>query len=86
MPPLNQLIPDLIQMITSTADPDRSFVPFINDGTDRVVLLVNNLGGLSELELGAIVGEAKSALDKQGIKTLRVLAGSFMVCPSLPYA
>lgn len=83
VPPLNQLIPDLIHMITSTSDPDRSFVPFNNDGTDRIVLLVNNLGGLSELELGAIVGEAKSALDKQGIKTLRVLAGSFMVCPSV---
>lgn len=73
-------------MITSTIDPDRSFVPFKNDGTDCVVLFVNNLGGLSELELGAIVGEAKNALDKQGIKTMRVLAGSFMVCLSLPYA
>lgn len=86
MPPLNELVPNLIRMITSTADPDRSFVPFKNDGTDRVVLLANNLGGLSELELGAIVGEANSALDKQGIKAMRVLAGSFMVCSSLPYA
>ena len=85
VPPLNQLVPDLIHMITSTTDPDRSFVPFLNDGTDRVVLLVNNLGGLSELELGAVVGEAKNALDKQGIKTIRVLAGTFMVCLSLPY-
>jgi dihydroxyacetone kinase len=84
VPPLNQLIPDLIQMITSTTDPDRSFVPFSNDGTDRVVLLINNLGGLSELELSAIVGEAKSALDKQGIKTLRVLSGSFMTSLNMP--
>ncbi|KAF8141640.1 dihydroxyacetone kinase [Boletus edulis] len=84
VPPLNELIPDLVQMITSTADPDRSFVPFKNDGTDHVVLLVNNLGGLSELELGAIIGEAKSALDKQGIKTMRVLAGSFMTSLNMP--
>ena len=84
VPPLNELIPNLIQMITSTTDSDRSFVPFKNDDTDRVVLLVNNLGGLSELELSAIVGEAKSVLDKQGIKTMRVLAGSFMVCAFLP--
>ncbi|KAG2127281.1 dihydroxyacetone kinase [Suillus bovinus] len=46
----------------------RSFVPFKNDGTDRVVLLVNNLGGLSELELGGVVAEVRRALDKSGIK------------------
>ncbi|KAN0088501.1 Dak1 domain containing protein [Tylopilus felleus] len=84
VPPLNELIPNLIQMITSTTDSDRSFVPFKNDDTDRVVLLVNNLGGLSELELSAIVGEAKSVLDKQGIKTMRVLAGSFMTSLNMP--
>ncbi|KAF9245255.1 hypothetical protein BU15DRAFT_85598 [Melanogaster broomeanus] len=78
VPPLNELIPSLIKMITDTTDPDRSFVPFKNDGTDRVVLLVNNLGGLSELELGAIVGETKSALDKQGI------TGSFMTSLNMP--
>lgn len=83
VPPLNELLPNLVQMITSTTDPDRSFVPFKNDGTDRVVLLINNLGGISELELSAIVGEAKNALDKQSIKTMRVLAGTFMVCLSL---
>lgn len=71
-------------MITSTTDPDRSFVPFKNDGTDRVVLLINNLGGLSELELAAIVGEAKITLDKQDVKALRIIAGTFMVCPPVP--
>lgn len=76
-PPLSELIPRLIDMITSTSDPERSFVPF--KGQDNVVLLVNNLGGLSELELGGIVGEARNALDARGIKTLRVLSGSFMV-------
>ena len=66
-------------MITSTTDPEHSFVPFKNDGTDRVVLLVNNLGGLSELELGVIVRETKHALDARGIAVMRVLAGTFMV-------
>ncbi|KIK91520.1 hypothetical protein PAXRUDRAFT_34908 [Paxillus rubicundulus Ve08.2h10] len=84
VPPLNELIPNLIKMIISTTDPDRSFVPFENNGTDRVVLLVNNLGGLSELELCAIVGETKSALDKQGISVMRVLAGSFMTSLNMP--
>ncbi|KAG6374915.1 hypothetical protein JVT61DRAFT_3653 [Boletus reticuloceps] len=35
---------------------------------------------LSELKFGAIIGEAKSALDEQGIKTMRVLVAPFMVC------
>jgi dihydroxyacetone kinase len=76
-PPLSELIPRLIDMIISTSDPDRSFVPF--KGQDNVVLLVNNLGGLSELELGVIVGETRNALDARGLKALRVFSGSFMV-------
>ena len=48
IPPLHELIPQLIENLTSTSDPDRSFVPFKGRG-DRVVLLVNNLGGTSEL-------------------------------------
>ncbi|KIJ65709.1 hypothetical protein HYDPIDRAFT_187408 [Hydnomerulius pinastri MD-312] len=84
VPPLNELIPSLLKMITSTTDPDRSFVPFENNGTDRVVLLINNLGGLSELELGAVVSEAKAQLDKEGIAVMRVLAGTFMTSLNMP--
>jgi dihydroxyacetone kinase len=80
VPPLNELIPTLLNMITSTTDRERSFVSFKNDGTDRVALLVNNLGGLSELELGGVVAEVRRALDKSGIKIMRLLSGSFMVC------
>jgi dihydroxyacetone kinase len=64
-------------MMTSTSDPERSFVPF--KGRDNVVLLVGNLGGLSELELGALVAEARDALDSRGFTTSRILAGSYMV-------
>jgi dihydroxyacetone kinase len=71
------MIPKLVDMMTSTSDPERSFVSF--KGKDNVVLLVNNLGGLSELELGAIVADARDALDNRGFTTARVLAGSFMV-------
>ncbi|KAI6112694.1 dihydroxyacetone kinase [Pisolithus sp. B1] len=84
IPPLNKLIPDLLQLITSTTDPERSFLPFGNDGKDEVVLLVNNLGGLSELELGAIVNETKRALDNQRINVRRVLAGTFMTSLNMP--
>jgi len=69
-------------MMTSTSDPDRSFVPFT--GKDNVVLLVNNLGGLSELELGAIVAESRNALESRGFMTSRVLVGSFMSSLNMP--
>ena len=77
VPPLNELVPQLLALITSTADKERSFLPF--QGNDEVVLLVNNLGGLSELELGGIVAETRRALDKMKIIIKRVLSGSFMV-------
>jgi len=78
VPPLNELIPQLLDFITSTTDPERSFLPF-QGSKDEVVLLVNNLGGISELELGGIVAETRRALDARGIIIHRVLSGSFMV-------
>jgi dihydroxyacetone kinase len=41
-------------------DPERSFVKF-KDGDD-VVLLVNNQGGMSALEMGAVVDETLTQL------------------------
>ena len=78
---LSALVPSLLDMITRTDDPERSFVPFKNDGTDRVILLVNNLGSISELELGAIVGETLNAVTARGITTERVISGTIMVSP-----
>ncbi len=57
IPPLTQLIDQMMGILTSTTDEDRSFLPFKHDGNDRVVLLVNNLGGISELEMGAVAGK-----------------------------
>lgn len=80
VPPLNELIPQLLDLLTSTNDTERSFLPF--RGKDEVVLLINNLGGISELELGGIVAETHRALAARGVVVHRVLAGSFMVRPS----
>jgi hypothetical protein len=57
-----------------------SSVPVENDVTDHVALLVNNLGGLSQLELGGVVAEVRRALDKPGIQIMRLLSVFFMVC------
>jgi dihydroxyacetone kinase len=78
---LSVLIPSLLDMITRTDDPERSFVPFKNDGTDRVILLVNNLGSISELELSAIVGETLKAVTARGITVDRVISGTIMASP-----
>ena len=77
IPKLSELVPQLLDLLTSTTDRDRSFVPF--KGKDNVVLLVNNLGGMSELELGGVVGEVRKELDARGLVTSRILSGSFMV-------
>ncbi|KAF9054528.1 dihydroxyacetone kinase [Panaeolus papilionaceus] len=77
IPKLSDLVHQLLDFLTSTTDPDRSFVPFQEKG-NKVVLLVNNLGGTSELELSGIVTEVKKQLDARGFTTCRVLAGTFM--------
>ncbi|NXG24456.1 TKFC cyclase, partial [Grallaria varia] len=43
-----------------------------------VVLMVNNLGGLSCLELGIVAGAAVRSLESRGICVARALVGSFM--------
>ncbi|TFK39853.1 Dak1 domain-containing protein [Crucibulum laeve] len=81
-PPLSELIPQLLDLLTSTSDPERSFVPFT--GKDGVVLLINNLGGISELELGGVVAETRRALDARGFKASRILSGTFMTSLNMP--
>ncbi|KAH8108337.1 dihydroxyacetone kinase [Phellopilus nigrolimitatus] len=83
VPPLSTLIAQLVDLLSSSSDPERSFLPLVSDGSDEVVLMVNNLGGLSELELGAIAGEAVSVLQKK-VKIHRVLTGSFMTSLNMP--
>ena len=81
IPPLRELISSLLDFLTSTTDPERSFLPFgaSGPGKDEVVLLTNNLGGLSELEISGIAREAVSQLRGRGITVQRLLVGPFMV-------
>jgi triose/dihydroxyacetone kinase / FAD-AMP lyase (cyclizing) len=78
IPPLKGLVFQLLEMLTSTADTDRAFLPF-NGSQDSVVVLVNNLGGTSELEMGGIVAEVRQSLDEMGILIRRLISGTFMV-------
>lgn len=58
-------------------DKDRAFLQVSK--SDDTVLLVNNLGGVSPLEMGGITAEVVGQLEKTyGIKPVRVLSGTFM--------
>jgi dihydroxyacetone kinase len=71
------LVKTMLSHSLSTADQDRSFSK-INE-KDEIVLLVNNLGGVSPLELSGITNEVVEQLANDfKIKPLRILAGTFM--------
>lgn len=74
---LSGLVKTMLSHLLSTADQDRSFSKITQE--DDVVLLVNNLGGVSPLELGGITNEVVEQLANGfKIKPVRILAGTFM--------
>ncbi|KAF5024881.1 hypothetical protein F66182_3039 [Fusarium sp. NRRL 66182] len=73
---LPDLVGKMLKQLLDTTDKDRAFV---NVNSKEVVLLINNLGGVSVLELGGITAEVVSQLEsKYGIRPLRILSGTFM--------
>ena len=79
VPPLNELVQILLNLLLSQSDPERGFLHTQGSGKDNVVLLVNNLGGVSELELGGIAREVVTALAGRGVSVQRLISGTFMV-------
>ncbi|KIY44664.1 dihydroxyacetone kinase [Fistulina hepatica ATCC 64428] len=75
-PSADELIARMLKLILDKEDPERSFVPF--DAGDECVLLVNNMGGMSMLEMYAIVDETLAQLQAQGVIPVRVYCGSFL--------
>lgn len=73
---LPELVGKMLTQLLDTTDKDRAFVTV---NSNEVVLLVNNLGGVSVLEMGGITAEVVSQLrDKHNIRPVRVIAGTFM--------
>lgn len=67
----------MLKYMLDESDPDRSFISI--DKKDEVVLLINNLGGVSPLELGGITTEVVDQLQRlYGIQPVRILSGTFM--------
>ncbi|KAI2480686.1 Dihydroxyacetone kinase [Pyrenophora tritici-repentis] len=71
------LVKTMLSHCLDVADQDRSFSKITEK--DEVVLLVNNLGGVSPLELSGITHEVVEQLARSfKIKPVRILAGTFM--------
>ncbi|NXO09163.1 TKFC cyclase, partial [Oriolus oriolus] len=64
-------------MLEHMTDPSNASHLSLTPGSS-VVLVVNNLGGLSCLELGIVAGAAVRCLESRGTRIARALVGSFM--------
>lgn len=74
---LKGTVKTMLKYMLDTSDKERGFLDVKK--TDETVVLVNNLGGLSVLELGGITNEVLEQLGTEyGIKPVRVLSGTFM--------
>jgi dihydroxyacetone kinase len=74
---LSGLVKTMLSHCLDVADQDRSFSTITEQ--DDVVLLVNNLGGVSPLELSGIMNEVVEQLAESfKIKPVRILSGTFM--------
>ncbi|GAA6004485.1 hypothetical protein JCM10207_000748 [Rhodosporidiobolus poonsookiae] len=84
IPSAAKLVDEFLSTIVDTADKERSYLPFKNDGKDEVILVVNNLGGLPELEMGVVAKEAAEWLARKKISVKRAVAGPLMTSLNLP--
>ncbi|TVY53331.1 Dihydroxyacetone kinase 1 [Lachnellula cervina] len=73
---LPEMVKRMLRQMLDQKDQDRAF---LNVNSNEIVLLINNLGGVSVLELGGITAEVVNQLDKSySIKPVRILAGTYM--------
>lgn len=74
---LPELVKTMLYQILDHNDPDRAFIT--HKPGDGFVLLINNLGGLSALELSGITDEVYRQVENDyDIKPSRVLQGTFL--------
>lgn len=69
------LVKTMLGQMLDQSDKDRAYVSI--GKSDEIVLLINNFGGVSNLELGAITAEVTSQLEKKyGLKPRRIILGT----------
>lgn len=81
-PSAEDLITRLLDLILDQNDPERAFVKFADN--DQLVLLINNQGGMSALEMGAVADETLTQLESRGIVPVRIFNGPFMGSMNMP--
>lgn len=74
---LPELVKTLLVQLLDWRDEERAFLSV--QRSDEVVLMINNLGGVSVLEMGGITAEVVDQLAKDySIKPVRILSGTYM--------
>lgn len=74
---LPKTVKTMLENMLDESDKDRAFLKV--DKSNDTVLLVNNLGGVSPLEMGGITAEVVDQLASDyGIKPKRIISGTFM--------
>ncbi|KAI8910296.1 putative dihydroxyacetone kinase [Gorgonomyces haynaldii] len=73
-----QLLKTMLNLILNKEDPERGYVEYDDHGW---ILLLNNLGGVSQLEMSALAHET---MDQLQLKVDRVLVGSLMTSLNMP--
>lgn len=73
---LGELVGKMLGQLLDEGDEDRGFVRV---NSNEVVLLLNNLGGVSVLEMGGILDEVVTQLrEKWNVRPVRILSGTYM--------
>ncbi|PYH76298.1 dihydroxyacetone kinase [Aspergillus uvarum CBS 121591] len=75
-PDINVLVDQMLDQLLEQEDEDRAYVRF-NDAED-LVLMVNNLGGISNLEFSAMTKVVVGRLSNRSLHPRRVYAGAYM--------
>ncbi|KAF8956893.1 Dak1 domain-containing protein [Flammula alnicola] len=70
-----QVLDQMVTMILTTRD---------REVDDEIVLFINNLGGMSQLEMGAIVHDVVERFGKEGIHPRRIYCSSYMTSLNAP--
>ncbi|OAA35505.1 dihydroxyacetone kinase [Beauveria brongniartii RCEF 3172] len=82
-PSVDEIIKECLGLLCDQNDPERGFVKF--DTGDEVVMLINNYGGLSVLELGALTDKVQSQLaERYCLKPCRTMIGAFETSLNAP--
>ena len=74
---LKGIVQTMLKYMLDQNDKERAFLSI--ESSDKTALIINNLGGVSVLEMGGITSEVVSQLSQDySIKPVRIISGTFM--------